>query len=189
MWKRLSVWFYKISSGWITLAAVLVFILFSALVLPGQASSAPENDGVGSPDMSIYYPAGSLYQMADGYGETGRAEYIRVRFTFDLVWPLVYTFFLVTTSSWIFNRIVKSGSPWRLVNLLPFAGMLLDYLENISTSLVMWRYPLSTPVIDWLAGIFTLTKWLLIGGSFASLLIGILLLIWQSIRNFSRNEE
>lgn len=187
MWKRLSNWFHKISSGWITLSAVIVFILFTALILPGQASSGPENESAGSPDLSMYYTPDMLYQMADSYGEDGREEYIRVRFTFDLVWPLVYTFFLVTTSSWILQRVVDVSSRWRMLNLLPVAGMLFDYLENISTSLIMYRYPLETPLVDWLAGVFTSLKWILIGGSFISLLLAVVLLILKSLNIFQRN--
>jgi hypothetical protein len=45
----------------------------------------------------------------------------------------------------------------------------------------MWRYPLSTFVLDWMAGVFTALKWLLIAGSFAGLLAGLILLIFQII--------
>jgi hypothetical protein len=179
MWKQLSTWFYSISSGWVTLIAVLVFILFTALVLPGQSSTASTSEEVGSPDLSFYYSTNDLYRMAEGYGEVGRADYVQARFTFDLIWPLVYTFFLVTSISWIYQRLLPAGSPGRMINLLPFLGMIGDYLENISTSIVMGRYPLATPVIDWMAGIFTTLKWLLIGGSFIGLLLGGVLLVWQ----------
>ena len=54
---------------------------------------------VGTPDLSLYYSPNELYRMADAYGVSGRAEYIRVRFTFDLIWPLIYTFTLVTVIS------------------------------------------------------------------------------------------
>ena len=180
--KQFSIWLYKISTGWVTLTAVIIFILFTALVLPGQSNESATDDEVGSPDLSIYYSAGDLYDMAEGYGQGGRDDYIRARFTFDLVWPLVYTFFLVTTISWIYKRIVPEGSTWRLINLLPVLGMLGDYLENAATSIVMWRFPLTTPLIDWIAGIFTTLKWLLITGSFISLLVGLILLAWIFVR-------
>lgn len=119
--------------------------------------------------------------MAEGYGEAGRVNYIQARFTFDLIWPLVYTFFLVTCLSWIYGRALTAESKWRKINLLPVLGMVGDYLENISTSAVMWRYPLPTPIIDWMAGVFTALKWLFIGCSFAGLLIGGAILIWKTI--------
>jgi hypothetical protein len=180
MWKRLSNWLERVSSGWMTMAALLVFTLFSVLVLPGQSgSSAPDSQ---SPDLSFYYSASELYSMAEVYGPEGRSEYVQARFTFDLIWPLVYTFFLVTSLSWVSQRVIPDGRRWRLINLLPVWGMLCDYLENISTSIVMLRYPQATTVIDWLAGIFTLLKWLLISASFAGLLVGGLILVFRRVR-------
>ena len=180
---KLSKWLYQISSGWVTLGAVVILVLFAALVLPGQ-SARSQSQGVdnGSPDLSIYYSAEQLYEMAEAYGEQGRADYVRVRFTFDLIWPLVYTFFLVTTISWVYKRSFTSQNFWQRVNLLPLLGMTCDYLENISTSLVIYRYPAQTLIIDWLAGLFTTMKWLLIGGSFVVLTVGIIIAIWQWIR-------
>ncbi len=180
---KLSKWLYQISSGWMTLGAVVIFILFAVLVLPGQSARGQSQGGdTGSPDLSIYFSAEKLYEMAEAYGEQGRADYIRERFTFDLIWPLVYTFFLVTTISWVFKRSFTSQNSWQRVNLLPLLGMTCDYLENISTSLVIYRYPAQTLIIDWLAGIFTTMKWLLIGGSFVVLVIGIIIAIRRWIR-------
>ena len=182
MWNQLSNWLYRVFSGWVTISALLIFIVFTALVLPGQSSGdAAQRGDTDSPDLSIYYSANDLYRMAEGYGELGRANYIQARFTFDLIWPLVYTFFLVTCLSWIYGRALTAESKWRKINLLPVLGMVGDYLENISTSAVMWRYPLPTPIIDWMAGVFTALKWLFIGCSFAGLLIGGAILIWKTI--------
>jgi len=167
----------------VTLAGVVVFILFTALVLPGQSAREDDPTGdVGSPDLFFYYSADDLYRMAEAYGEQGRAEYIQVRFTFDLVWPLVYTFFLATAISWVFARAFSDGSKWQLANLAPVMGMVFDYLENIATSLVMWQYPAQTPLVDWLAAIFTSLKWILIGTSFVLLLMGSLIAIWRWIK-------
>ncbi|MBN1668038.1 MAG: hypothetical protein JW862_13170, partial [Anaerolineales bacterium] len=80
-------------------------------------------------------------------------------------------------------RAFPAGSPWRLANLAPLAGVLLDYLENIASSLVMLRYPQTTPVVDWLAAIFTPLKWLFVGGSFVLLLVGLVAWMWQRVRS------
>lgn len=187
--RSLSSWLIEKSSGWLSLLAVLVFVLFTALVLPGQASTAESNrldangQPVGSPDTSLYYSADHLYRIADTYGPAGRQAYIRARFTFDVIWPLVYTFFLLTAVSYLGSRALPLGSSWRLANLLPLAGVLFDFLENISTSLVMARYPLTTPVIAELAGVFTLLKWLLIGLSFLVLVVWLVLAMWRKFSN------
>ncbi len=174
MWKKLSDWLHKISSGWLTLIGLIVFFAFSALVLPEQAAQADANSGGADiPDLSFYYSPQELYQMAESYGEAGRQAYIRARFTFDLVWPIVYTLFLATSLSWLFERGISRPSRWQLANLAPILGMIFDYLENISTSLVMYRFPARTVVIDFLATLFTPIKWIFVGGSFLLLLIGI----------------
>lgn len=189
MWIRFSGWLHKISNGWVALAGVVVFLLFTILVLPAQTAREDTQIGeVGSPDLSFYYSAADLYQMAEAYGEAGRAEYIRVRFTFDLMWPMVYTFFLATAISWVFARAFSEQSKWQLANLTPVLGMLFDYLENIATSLVMLRYPAQTLVVDWLAGIFTGLKWIFVGGSFILLLVGAVIAIWGWI-NQSRSRK
>ena len=180
--RRLSEWLIKISSGWVTLAALLIFIGFTALVLPRQASSGSSaSEAVGSPDLSLVYSSADLYRMAEAYGVDGRAEYIRVRFTFDLIWPVVYTVFLVSAMSWLYSHAFRPGSPWRLTNLVPLLAVTLDYLENISTSLVMYRYPDSCVLAAGSAPFFTLLKWTMVAGSFGLLVFGLVAAIWRSI--------
>ncbi len=187
--KRLSHLLYKVSTGWVTLIGLIVFLLFTALVLPAQSSGAdPVLEEVGSPDLSFFYSPQDLYKMAEAYGEQGRADYIQARFTFDLIWPLVYTLFLGTAISWTFARTFSSESVWRWGNLAPVFGMAFDYAENISTSLVMFRFPEPTNFLAVAAPWFTAIKWIFVGGSFILLLIGVGGVIWQSVsRRFSKS--
>jgi hypothetical protein len=183
MLTRLSNWFYKISSGWVTLFFLTVFIAFTTLVLPGQASQAEESSGGGfSPDTSFFYTPDQLYEAAQAYGPDGRQAYIRARYTFDIAWPLVYTAFLTSTVSWLLGRGISPGSRWRLLNLTPLAGMLLDLLENSATSLVMYRFPAESVLLGWLAALFTLLKWVFVGGAFVVLVVGIVLALRGILR-------
>ena len=176
IWHRLSDWIHGITNGRVALTALITFLLFTALVLPNQASSVAANSqDAASPDTSFYYTADSLNQIASDYGEEGRDAYIQARFTFDLIWPLVYAVFLSTSISWTYRKAFAQESLWQRANIVPVLAALFDYLENISTSLVMLRYPTATPVLDSLAGIFTLVKWVLVAGSFALLFIGVIL--------------
>jgi len=181
--KKLSNWLYRMSTGWLTLAALAGFLLFTALVLPGQSQQARANSGgARTPDLSFIYTADDLYRMAEAYGPDGRQAYIRARFTFDLVWPLVYTCFLATSLSWALGRALPESSRWRTLNLVPLAAALFDYLENVATSLVIGRYPAATPGIDVLATFFTPLKWILLGLGFAFLAIGLVLAAVQRIQ-------
>ncbi len=181
--KRISDWLRRASVGWVALLALLVFLLFSGLVLPQQAAKTEqETGGSASPDTSFFYTPSDLYQMAESYGEVGRQAYIRARFTFDLIWPLVYAFFLTTAISWTFGRAFSSNSRWQGANLVPLLGTIFDYLENVSTSLVMFRYPDQTMVVDVLAPLFTVVKWGLLGASFVLLLGGLGTMAWRWAR-------
>lgn len=180
MYKKFSDLLHKISTGPVTLAALVIFIIFTAVALPAQAAEMEENThGAGSPDTSLFYTPADLYHMAEVYGAQGRAAYLRLRFTFDLLWPVVYTLFLATATGWLSRRAFPSASRWQLSNLIPVSGMLLDYLENICAAVVIGRYPMQTPVVDWLAPIFTFLKWASLGLSFLILLTVLILAIWH----------
>jgi hypothetical protein len=182
--RRLSSWIRRVSRGWVALSTLLVFLAFSASVLPAQAAKAEADTGdAGSPDTSLYYSAQDLYRMAEAYGEGGRAAYVRARFTFDVIWPVVYTLFLSTAIGWVYGRAFAAHSLWQRANLVPLLGAAFDYLENLSTSVVMLRYPARTAVVDGLAPLFTLVKWGFVGGSTVLLVIGVAAAAWGWIRN------
>jgi len=184
MFKRLSLSLSRASTGWLSLLALLIFTLFTSLVLPAQAARAEENaSGAPTPDLSIYYSAQDLYRWAEAYGPIGRQAYVRARFTFDLIWPLIYTFFLVTATSWLYRRAFSSESLWQFANLVPLLGMLFDFLENFSTSVVMLRFPEPTPVLDSLAGVFTMVKWGLMSASAILLVVGVALVCLNWIKH------
>jgi hypothetical protein len=181
--RKISNWLFQVSTGRVALIGLVIFLLFTALVLPGQSTQAEAVSGeVGSPDMSFFYSPDDLYGMAEAYGELGRVTYIRARFTFDLIWPMVYGFFLCTAISWVFTRGFPLDSRWRWANLVPILGMLFDYLENISTSVVMFRYPSPTPILVWLAPFFTAVKWIFVNGSFVLLVIGAVVALWRAVQ-------
>jgi hypothetical protein len=87
--------------------------------------------------------------------------------------------FLSTAISWVYSRAFTPDSQWQRANLAPVLGALFDYLENVSTSLVMLRYPDRTPGVDVLAPVFTSVKWVFVTGSFVLLLAGVFVGVWQ----------
>lgn len=124
-----------------------------------------------------------MFAMAKWYGAAGRAAYIHARWTFDLAFPLVYTFFLVTALSWFFTRVFQDGSKWRCLNLVPLAAMLLDLLENSMTTLVMAAFPERVRIAEIGASVFTPLKWLAVGGSFLLLVVCLLWLLFRPRQN------
>jgi len=181
---KFSDWMIRQSRGWFVLVAILVFMLFMIFVLPDQAAKAEEYaKGSGSPDTSFFYTPERLFELAEAYGEEGRQAYVRARFTFDLVFPLAYVFFLATTISWLLNKCLDAGSSWRKLNLAPILGGIFDLLENSSTSLVMAGYPERRFLVAQLAPIMTLVKWVFVYGSFVILMVFLGVWIFRSVKN------
>jgi hypothetical protein len=157
----------------VTVSTLLIFLVFTGTILPSQSKQARAKSGDTSPDMSFYYTVEELYEIAESYGKNGRDSYVRARFTFDLVWPIIYTLFLTSGISWLFSRSFKPVTKFREANLVPVMGMVSDYIENISASIVMLRYPEKTPIFDIATIIITPIKWVFVGGSFLILFVGL----------------
>jgi len=175
---KLSNWLHKISSGRVALIALIIFVAFTATVLPAQAQKAAQTaNGADSPDGSFFYTANDLYESAETFGEVGRKAYIRARWSFDVLWPLVYTLFLATSISWVFSKAFSKQSKLLLANLVPVLGMAFDFLENSAATVVMSRYPEAAPIAANLAPIFTPIKWLFVYSSFVVLLVGFIFLL------------
>ncbi len=183
MLTRLAQSLIRLSSGPAALTALLVFVLFGALALPGQSRDAARySGGAGSPDTSFFYTPADLQRMAETYGAEGRAAYIRARWQFDILFPIIYTAFLVTAMGWASARAFRPDSRARLVVLLPLAGAIFDLLENLSAALYMALYPPAVGLLAVLAPVFTMLKWLSLYAAFG-LLAGMLVsVIWGSLK-------
>lgn len=183
---RAAGWVCQRAVVWWALVGLALFLVFTATVLPEQAAvSAAYTDRAGAPDSSFWYSAADLYTAAEAWGEAGRSAYVRARVTFDVIWPLVYGFFLTTSLAWLFRQGTQPGSRWRRLVLLPALVVLLDYAENTCTATVVARFPSHTPVLAQLAPFCTASKWVLLGSSFALLLVGVIAAVvtrWRSRR-------
>ncbi len=167
MLRTISDRIYQLSSGWIVSLSILIMILFLVFVLPDQAENSRKETGSSlSPDTSFFYSAEELYQIADEYGEAGRQAYINARWTFDLIFPLVYVFFLAAGISWFSRSLTSWSDLWKMGNLVPVFGGIFDYLENGAATWVMSIYPARLAALPLLAAFFTVTKWILISLAF-----------------------
>lgn len=152
----------------IVLVSLLIFMSFILFVLPQEAAKSEAFGLKESIDTSFYYTSQDLYRTADSYGEEGRAFYIRQRFTFDLIWPIAYTQFILIASAYFYKKTKLLKASNVLYVSLIAAGF--DYLENIMTSTVLYRFPQTTPVIAEMAGIMTLLKWSTLSLAFVTLI-------------------
>lgn len=180
--NQFSDWLIRLSKGWLVVVSIIVFLLFMIFVLPNQSTKAEQYaQGSGSPDTSFYYTPEQLFELAETYGEDGRQAYVQARFSFDLVFPMVYGLFLVTTISWLGGGVFVPGSLWRSLNLVPVVAVIFDLLENTFTSMVMLGYPEKHFTIAQLASVFTGLKWVFVYGSFFVLIIIFVIWIYKKL--------
>ncbi len=180
--KKLSDWLIRYSKPIVVFTTLAIFAIFLILVLPAQPKiGVTEDFDPGYPDLAFWYSPEHLYGIAEAYGPEGRMAYVRMRYRFDIIWPLVYVGFLTTSLSWVFGKL-SAGSKISRINLLPICAGLFDYLENLFASVVMLRYPSLSPGIDILAPVMTMLKWSLLSMSFLGLLGGLAVLSIKVIR-------
>jgi hypothetical protein len=180
--KALSEKIFQLSTIKVMIVSIIIFILFMALILPAASAHSQKISGSSaSPDTSLIYSADDIYDMADAYGEQGRRSYVNMRFSFDLVWPIVYLLFMTTVLANLL-KCFDSDSKMRCFVLIPLFGAIFDYLENIFAAITIARFPSKTPVIAQLTPVFTMIKWALLGVGFTLILALLIYRIYRRIK-------
>jgi len=188
--RGITSWLEEKSTGKLTIVGLVLFVLFSVLFLPVQSQQAEfYSQGMGSPDTSLFYTPADLYEMANAYGEEGRIAYINARFSFDIAFPILYTFFLTTAISWFSKRVLAQQSSLHSGNVLPLYAFVFDFLENISTSMVFKNFPEQSRFWASLAPFCTLVKWIYVAASFVLLLGLVIGYIIQRVRKLPEPDE
>ena len=173
--KTSSAFFYRISSGWLALIGLAIFLVFSMLTLPEQnAMTEYYSKGMGSPDTSLFYSGGTLLKMAEIYGQAGRSAFLKARWGFDVAFPVIYTFFFTTSLSFLFKYLDKNHSKYSWINLLPLFTMGFDFAENTATSVVMARFPSRNTWGQIMAPLLTPAKWFFLAINTGFILIGLI---------------
>ena len=136
----------------------LLFVGFLILVLPRVALYTQSQIGVEeSPDMLLFYGKEEFYSMLEAYGQSGRNLYVLLRWTFDLIWPLVYGLFLLATIGYLAKDFQKNKQKKLLVSPLLAVGF--DYLENILASIHMLIYPNRIEFLVPVLNLVSILKW------------------------------
>ena len=155
----------------------VLFLIFTAVVLPFISSYTTEVIGVAeSPDTSLNFNLAKLYNIVDSYGRDGRIFYVTMRWTFDIVWPLVYTVFLLSSIAY-FSKEIKYKHGVKLL-YLPLFAVLFDLLENINATIIMLLYPTRVDVFGYFLLLSSTIKWAAIYSSFGiviALVVGLFL--------------
>lgn len=162
-------------SQWATRRNVLlllaVYLLIVAVILPAaQTRIEAASGGVGPLDLVPYYGADQAYSMIEAYGPEGRPFYLLIELTVDIIYPVIYSLFFSLTILYFLNR-QAAGRPGLLrLALLPFAGLICDFVENAGIVTMLLAYPAQLSLVGTLTGIVTTLKWIFAVLSILSLL-------------------
>lgn len=158
----------------------LIFLAFILWVLPSVSQFSAELGLTQSIDTSFGLSADRLWAIAEGYGPALRQAYLIQRWTFDLVFPLVYGGFLWVSGLYLLKVLkANAGLKWTLI-LIPL-GVLCDYLENSLVSLVFVLYPQRVFGLTELAVLMIPVKWFFV---MSSMLLVSGLGVWAILRSW-----
>lgn len=156
---------YDKTTGVKTIFFTVVFIFFLSIVLPFVSNFTANVIGVSeSIDTNFKFNIEYIYNIVSSYQMEGRRFYILMRWTFDIVWPIVYTLFFLTTITYLTKNIGRKYSVKLLY--IPCLAVMFDLLENITATIVMSIYPIQFDVFVYLLIISSILKWVFVGISF-----------------------
>jgi len=182
--RYLAQFLKRLSTGPMVVVATIIFVVFITSILPGEKAKMDTYAGeVGTIDLSFFPLPDQVYAMAEAYGEDGRHKYIVSRVSLDIVWPLAYTFFMVSLITFCLVRVHGSDSRWVNLNLSVVAVLLLDFIENGLAAFVMAAYPDRFDGIVYIMAAITATKWIMMGVTGLVMLYGIIALPVALIKN------
>jgi len=175
----------KIVTWKVFIMATILFVIFLVGVLPFIARFSAEKIGVAeSPDTMLFYNDEELYDMVEAYGEKGREIYIILRWTFDLIWPLVYMSCLLSGLILFYKDLINIPLKYPIYTV-GFLGAVLDYIENIGNTIIMSRFPTRLSYVVKISALATLSKWSLIAIGFFVLAIG----MWRYRRGVQKGKS
>ncbi len=159
---KLAGWLLRISTGRNMVVSLVLFAGFAALMLPVMQSRAASQSKLPSLDIHFGYTAQDAYALAASMTESARTQMALDHFTYDLAFPFVYVFALVTLVGYTYRRAAVPESRLRALVLLALTPGIADLLENAGIAAVLLTYPPERLLLGSLAAAFSLLKWALV---------------------------
>ena len=113
--------------------------------------------------------------MVADYGDNARAIYAQGEMTYDIAYPLIYTFLFCVISSLLYRN--KSYAPFSTVNILTVGAFVTDLLENVCIVTMLKSYPDVSAGIASACLFFSFLKWAIFFAVIALILYGLIRLM------------
>ncbi len=186
MFRNLSGWFYKWTKGWLIFVFFILYGFLAGFLFPLIQGMMQDGQGGVQPlDVMLFANPEKIFSMIERYGEYNRLFYRNVELTVDLVYPIVYLFFLGLLISWLFQRGFASNDPMLKYNIIPVGAWFFDLLENTVIVNLLSVYPAQPVALAWILVVLIAVKWLFAGTSILLILIGLV----TAIKNGFKKQE
>lgn len=145
---------------WVGIFAVL-FVIATALNVGKPFGIAQLNEMTGDAGVldEMSYSSEEAHAVLTAQGEAGRAFYRQLLLSTELFFPAIYRTFNVLFITFLLGRWFSQENRWRYVCLLPWVGMMADYVENMLVVRMLGVYPKQTPIVATIASAVTKLKW------------------------------
>lgn len=175
MLNTLSQKFHAWTTGWRVILLFIADVLMMGYIMPvaGAIMALAANNSVMPLDLMFFYTPAKAFEMMDKYGAAGRAIYLKIELTADILYPIVYMLFYGLLISWLFQRAFKPESNMMKWNVMPVGAWFFDLLENIGVVSMIAMYPSKPAVMAWLTMIVGSLKWAFAFASIALVLVGL----------------
>ncbi len=184
MLNRISNFFYnKTKILFIIIPLILILSMF--IIMPAFEKALGMDENLVSLDSSNIYSPETIHTILSEWGYEGRLQQIWFHFTWDLIFPLLYFFYIGFLLSWLAKRGFKKNSKMQKTNLLA-AIAVADILENISLLFLILAYPKDAIILGYIKTALTMIKYFLFG---PLILITLIVLLIFAIKNKFRIQE
>jgi len=159
--------FHAWTNGWRVLILLVADGLMMGYIMPlaGGIMALAANASVTPLDLMFFYTPDKAFAMIKKYGEAGRALYMKIELTADIIYPIIYTLFYGLLLSWLMQRAFKPESKMQKFNAMPAGAWLFDLLENVGIVSMLAMYPSQLSMLAWLTMVFGSLKWAFAIGS------------------------
>jgi hypothetical protein len=161
MINAISQKFHAWTTGWRVIILFIADALMLGYIMPLAAGimALAANASVTPLDLMFFYTPAKAFAMIEKYAEAGRAVYMKIELTADIIYPIVYTLFYGLLLSWLFQRGFKPDSKIQKYNVVIVGAWFFDLLENIGIVSLLTAYPSQPAALAWLTMLFGSLKW------------------------------
>lgn len=173
--NKISETFHAWAKGWRVIILLVADALMMGYVMPVAAGimALAANNSVLPLDLMFFYSPQRAFDMIEKYGEAGRAIYLKIELTADIIYPIIYTLFYALLISWLFQRAFKPDSPMQKWNVMPLGAWFFDLLENVGIVSMVSMYPSQPVPLAWITMLVGTLKWAFAFGSIGLALVGL----------------